>query len=68
MAINKRSEDFTLEDIKKLIKENRELRLENLIAHSSNFFGTHFLKWKSACSLKMIKNVFFPLHGLGIRL
>ena len=42
MAINKRSEDFTLEDIKQLIKENRELRLENSILKAR----THSRDWK----------------------
>ena len=42
MAINKRSEDFTLEDIKQLIKENRELRLENSILKAR----THSREWK----------------------
>ena len=42
MAINKRPEDFTLEDIIKLIKENRELRLENSILKAR----THSRDWK----------------------
>jgi len=42
MAINKRPEDFTLEDIKQLIRENRELRLENSILKAR----THSRDWK----------------------
>ena len=47
---------------------SRELRLENLVAHSGNFIQGLFLVWNCTCSLKMIKNAFFTLHGLGIRL
>ena len=42
MAINKRPEDFTLEDIKQLIRDNRELRLENSILKAR----THSRDWK----------------------
>tara|TARA_B100001175_G_C19225326_1_gene502639 strand:- start:99 stop:680 length:582 start_codon:yes stop_codon:yes gene_type:complete len=42
MAINKRPEDFTPEDIDKLIKENRQLRFENSLLKGR----THAREWK----------------------
>ena len=56
MAINKRPEDFTLEDIKQLIRDNRELRLENSILKAR----THPETGKVVDSLQMKKTILYP--------
>ena len=52
MAINKRPEDFTPEDIDRLIKENRQLRFENSLLKGR----THARDWDGAAFKPNLKD------------